>query len=324
MNTGKRPMNHHQGAHPTVLSVNISREKGTCKRPVQNIELTERGIVSDAHAGQWHRQVSLLSKEIIDTFAHDVGRNFAPGEFAENITTLGLDLSELCLFDELTIGESLLEVTQIGKSCHPDGCTVAKQVGKCVMPREGIFCRVKLGGTIAPGDAIHLHPRNLLFRVLTLSDRASQGDYEDRSGPRISAILNDFFGPRRWRQEVVNYLLPDDPKRLRALLQQAREDGVDVVITTGGTGVGPRDITPDVVVPLCDKLLPGIMDYIRLKFGAAKPTALLSRSVAGIMGSTIVYSLPGSVHAVEEYLGEILKTLEHLILTVHGIDPHAY
>ncbi|HUT04726.1 MAG TPA: molybdenum cofactor synthesis domain-containing protein [bacterium] len=316
-------MKQHRKTKPTVLSVNISRQRGTCKRPVKSIELTDRGIEADAHAGQWHRQVSLLSKETIDTFSADVGRDFAPGDFAENITTWGLDLSEVSLLDEFTICKTRLEVTQIGKACHPGGCSVFKQVGKCVMPREGIFCRVRSGGSIAAGDAIGVYPHNLSFRVLTLSDRASRGDYEDRSGPRITAILNEFFRPKRWRQEVVNYLLPDDPEKLRAFLVAAREDGVDVVITTGGTGVGPRDITPDVVAPMCDKLLPGIMDYVRLKYGAQIPTALLSRSIAGVMGRTIVYALPGSVHAVEQYIGEILKTIEHLILTVHGIDPHA-
>ena len=95
-----------------------------------------------------------------------------------------------------------------------------------------------------------------------------------------------------------------------------------MIFTTGGTGVGPRDITPDVVTELCDKFIPGIMDHIRLKFGADKPNALLSRSVAGVAGSTLIYTLPGSVRAVQEYMQEILKTLEHLILTLHGLDDH--
>jgi molybdopterin biosynthesis enzyme MoaB len=86
--------------------------------------------------------------------------------------------------------------------------------------------------------------------------------------------------------------------------------------------VGPRDITPDVVAPLCEKLLPGIMEHIRLKFGARNPAALLSRSVAGVAGRMLVFTLPGSVRAVEEYFGEIRNVLEHLIFTVHGVDRH--
>jgi len=158
---------------------------------------------------------------------------------------------------------------------------------------------------------------------LTLSDRACRGVYQDKSGPRIIALLNEFFGSTRWRLVIEDYVLPDEADRLRDHLERARRNEVNVVITTGGTGVGPRDITPDVVVPLCDKLVPGIMEHIRLKYGEDKPNALLSRSVAGVMGRTLIYTLPGSVRAVEEYMNEILKTLEHLLLTVHGIDPHA-
>ncbi len=309
----------HKG---TVLSVNISTQKGTIKTPVKSANVTERGIEGDAHAGQSHRQVSLLSQESIDRFSTRVGREFAPGEFAENITTRGIDLSQVALLDQLGVGETRLEVTQIGKACHPDGCAIFKQVGQCVMPKDGIFCRVLHGGRIEPGDTIRYYPRGLTSRVITLSDRASRGEYEDKSGPLVTVILNSFFGPKRWRLEIEGYVLPDDPDKLRDHLERARQDKVDVIITTGGTGLGPHDITPDVVAPLCDKLIPGIMEHIRLRYGQDKPNALLSRSIAGVMGQTLIYTLPGSVRAVEEYMTEILKTLEHLILTVHGIDPH--
>jgi molybdopterin biosynthesis enzyme MoaB len=95
-----------------------------------------------------------------------------------------------------------------------------------------------------------------------------------------------------------------------------------LVITTVGTGVGPREITPEVVTSLADKLIPGTMEHIRLTPGAQKPNALLSRSVAAVMGQTLVYTLPGSVKAVDEYMGEIVKTLDHLVFTLHGLDTH--
>jgi molybdenum cofactor synthesis domain-containing protein len=95
-----------------------------------------------------------------------------------------------------------------------------------------------------------------------------------------------------------------------------------LVITTGGTGVGPRDITPEVVKELLDKEIPGIMEMIRMKYGAEKPNALLSRGVAGLMGNAFVYTLPGSVKAVNEYMSEITKTLKHLYLMRMGIDSH--
>ena len=97
---------------------------------------------------------------------------------------------------------------------------------------------------------------------------------------------------------------------------------MDAVFTTGGTGIGPRDITPDVIETMADRLIPGIMEHIRIQFGAEKPNALLSRSIAAVMGQTLVYALPGSVRAVSEYMGEILKTFEHALLMIHGIDAH--
>jgi molybdenum cofactor synthesis domain-containing protein len=116
--------------------------------------------------------------------------------------------------------------------------------------------------------------------------------------------------------------LPDDPAQLRAAIQAAVAGQSDILFTTGGTGIGPRDITPDVVRPLLTREIPGIMEYIRVKSGASIPYALLSRSVAGLIGSTLVYALPGSEKAVQQYLDEILKTLEHSLRMLSGIDLH--
>jgi molybdenum cofactor synthesis domain-containing protein len=98
--------------------------------------------------------------------------------------------------------------------------------------------------------------------------------------------------------------------------------GADVIFTSGGTGIGPRDVTPETIRAVLDREIPGVMEYIRVKYGRTKPSALLSRSVAGVIGSTLVYALPGSVRAVREYLAEILRSLEHAVLTVRGIDLH--
>ncbi len=137
-----------------VVSVNISREKGTIKTPAKFIEVNESGIVSDAHAGDWHRQVSLLAIESIDKFAKKTGEKYQYGEFAENITTEGIDLIATTPGDKLKIGKVLLEVTQIGKECHGDACAIFLKAGKCVMPKEGIFCKVLAGGRISPNDEI--------------------------------------------------------------------------------------------------------------------------------------------------------------------------
>jgi molybdopterin adenylyltransferase len=301
-----------------VVSVNISDEKGTIKQPVPELAINEMGCAGDAHAGNWHRQVSLLSRESIDRFSESMTRTISPGEFAENITTSGIDLGAVSLLDRFIIGDVELEVTQIGKECHGDSCAIFREVGKCVMPKEGIFCRVRKPGTIRPGDGIVYEPRHLRFRVITVSDRAYAGEYEDLSGPRVRRALSAFFEDTRWHTEIESRLIGDEAEQLRGELESARDDGCDVVITTGGTGVGPRDITPDVVLPLCDKVVPGIMEHIRSKFSDAKPNTLLSRGVAGVMRRTLVYTLPGSVRAVDEYMEDILKTVEHLIATIHG------
>jgi len=305
-----------------VVSVNISTEKGVSKRPVAEIIIDEQGVVGDGHAGAPLRNVSLLAVESIERFAKEAGREFQCGDFAENITTRGIDIPHLALLDRLTIGPVELEVTQIGKVCHGDGCAIFREVGQCVMPKEGIFCRALRGGPVRAGDAVTLAPKRLKCLVITLSDRAHRGLYADQSGPRAKALIEAHFAQRPWQADVEMLLLPDDAALLREALECARDAETDAVITTGGTGIGPRDITPDVVTALADKTIPGIMEHIRLKFGAEKPNALLSRSVAAVLGRTLVYTLPGSVRAVNEYLGEILASLEHAVRMLHGLDAH--
>jgi MOSC domain-containing protein YiiM len=140
-----------------VEAVCISEQKGERKKPVAAVQLRENhGIVGDAHAGDWHRQVSLLARESIAKM-QALGLNVDAGDFAENITTSGIDLVSLPIGSRLNLGETLVEVTQIGKECHTR-CAIYHQAGDCVMPREGIFARVIRGGTVKPGDEVRLVP----------------------------------------------------------------------------------------------------------------------------------------------------------------------
>ncbi len=137
----------------SVLAVCISENKGERKKPVEAVELRENhGIVGDGHAGDWHRQVSLLAQESIDKM-RAMGLDVSAGDFAENITTSGIDLVSLPIGSRLQIGKAELEVTQIGKECHTR-CAIFYQAGDCVMPKEGIFARVLAGGTIKQGDTV--------------------------------------------------------------------------------------------------------------------------------------------------------------------------
>ena len=136
-----------------VIAVCLSTSKGERKTPVASVELREEhGIVGDAHAGPWHRQVSLLAKESIDKM-RALGLDVTTGDFAENLTTEGVDLLALPIGTRLSVGEAELEVTQIGKECHTR-CAIYYQAGDCVMPKEGIFARVLRGGTVRPGDVV--------------------------------------------------------------------------------------------------------------------------------------------------------------------------
>ena len=140
-----------------IVAVSVSQSKGIKKSNLPECKLLEdEGLDGDAHAGDWHRQVSLLAMESIDKI-RGKGLEVSPGDFAENITTSGLKIWKLPMGTRLAVGsEALLEVTQIGKECH-DRCAIYHQVGDCVMPREGIFVKVLKGGTVGPEDGIQIY-----------------------------------------------------------------------------------------------------------------------------------------------------------------------
>jgi MOSC domain-containing protein YiiM len=138
-----------------IKAVCVSEKKGERKTPVASIELRENhGIVGDAHAGDWHRQVSLLASESIDKM-RALGLDVDSGDFAENITTTGIDLVSLPIGTRLQIGDAVMEVTQIGKECH-NRCAIYDQAGDCVMPKEGIFAKVITAAVVKPGEMIQV------------------------------------------------------------------------------------------------------------------------------------------------------------------------
>jgi molybdopterin adenylyltransferase len=303
-----------------VISVNIAREQDGQKIPVGEAAIDEYGLVSKARAPHGTRQVSILGQSSIDALAGELNQTIKPGACGEDLTIEGLDIASSSLLDRYVVGRAELEVTQIGNASAGDAGEEASV--QQVVSTQGVLCRVVTGGMVRRGDVVRHTPKVLHCLLITLSDRAFNGVYEDRSGPRAKQLLEAFLECMPWPIAIESVLLPDDADQLRTHLTAARERGADLVITLGGTGVGPRDITPQTVEPLCDMLIPGIMEAIRIKFGTAKPHALLSRAVAGVMRRTLIFALPGSVRAVEEYLQEIFTTLEHLLYVVHGIDDH--
>jgi len=304
-----------------ILSVNISEKKGVIKKPVEKICLCETGIIGDAHAGNWHRQVSLLAQESIDKAEEKTGRKFPPGTFAENLTTRGVEVHKTAMFDRFENEDVELEVTQIGKKCHST-CAIGKQIGNCIMPLEGIFCRVIRGGNIIAGSVFEYKPRYIKTKVITLSDRAFRGVYEDLSGPKITESLTKHFDSINRHYKIENLIIPDEKEQLELEIHKALVENTDIIITTGGTGIGARDITPDVIKPMLEKEITGIMELVRVKYGMVNPNAVISRSVAGTIGNSLIYCLPGSLKATEEYLAEILPTIEHSLRMICGIDSH--
>ena len=164
-------------------------------------------------------------------------------------------------------------------------------------------------------------PEKFEVLVITLSDRAFSGTYNDLSGPRIRKKLEEYFVDENIDSNINLTLIPDDAGMLKELIEKA-SGSCNFIFTTGGTGIGPRDITIETVVPLMEKQIPGVMEFIRVKYGTANPAALLSRGVAGVIGKALVYTLPGSLKAVDEYMTEIVRTLRHTLQMQYGIDIH--
>jgi molybdopterin adenylyltransferase len=306
----------------SIRSVNRSEKKGEVKAPVPVIHLTTGGIQGDAHAGPWHRQVSLLAVESILKYEKSTGTQVPDGGFGENITTEGFTLHHARPLDRFVCGEVILELTQVGKKCHGNKCAIYKQSGDCIMPGEGIFCRVIRGGVLKAGDRLEYHPYTFRMKVITLSDRASRGFYPDRSGPAIIEEMGQWFNEKKSAHASSSVVLPDDREAFSNELGAAIKEKVDLVFTTGSTGLGSRDMAPEVAVQHMDRQIPGIMELIRVKHGLVNPNAALSRSIAGQAGKTLIFVLPGSTRAVTEYLEEIQKSLWHMILMVNDIDSH--
>jgi molybdenum cofactor synthesis domain-containing protein len=294
-----------------VVAICTSETKGVRKTPVERVELVVgRGLSGDAHAGPWHRQVSLLALESIDKMRQK-GLQVGPGDFAENLTTRGINLPSLPIGTVLTIGQAVLSITQIGKECHTR-CAIYHQAGDCVMPREGIFAEVLRGGHIETGQSIEVWSP-FRARVITMSDRCYRGETKDESGPALAAELS-LLGA-----EVQVSVLPDEAEELEGLLQELTWSGeTDLVLTTGGTGLSPRDVTPEATLRVIERATPGISEAIRAESMRITPHAMLSRGVSGIAGRTLIVNLPGSQKGALESFAILRQVLPHALETLRG------
>lgn len=293
-----------------IVAVCTSAAKGTQKKDINTCLLKVKwGLENDAHGGDWHRQVSLLSYDKVKAF-NQSGAGVDHGDFGENILVEGIDLAKLPIGTMLQCGQALIEVTQIGKECHSK-CQIYHKMGDCIMPREGIFAKVITEGQVTVGDSIDIV---LSAAVLTLSDKGSTGQREDVSGKIIADTLTKAGYVLKDQQ-----ISPDDKDQIIATLKDMIEgQKPNLILTTGGTGLSPRDITPEATLEIADRIVPGIAEAMRAKSIAITPRGMLSRGVAVTAGNTLVVNLPGSPKAVDELLEYILPTLTHGVEILAG------
>lgn len=300
-----------------IKAVCLSEAKGTEKRPVPSVTLiANHGLSGDAHAGNWHRQVSLLSADKVDEFNARGGRAEV-GAFGENILVSGIDFKSLPVGSILHAGEVVLKMSQIGKECHSH-CQIFHRVGDCIMPREGVFATVEHGGELHAGMELTVEPppvdAPLRAAVMTLSDKGFAGERVDTSGPRAAQLLSE-----AGYDVEEQVLLPDAQKKIeRELIRLADSRQVDLIITTGGTGFSLRDVTPEATLAVATRTAPGIAEAIRAESLKITPRAMLSRGASVLRNKTLIVNLPGSTKAVEEGLAVILPQLEHGLRILKG------
>lgn len=300
-----------------IKALCISEARGTAKHTVPSVRcLAGHGLEGDAHAGSWHRQVSLLSDEQVQAFNAARGA-VKPGDFGENILVCGIDFSALPVGTLLMAGEVVLKLTQIGKECH-NHCQIFQRVGDCIMPREGVFATVEHGGELRPGMAMTAQlpaaDAPLRAAVMTLSDKGASGQRQDTSGPRAAELL-----AAAGYEIVEQVLLPDVQRQIEQELKRLADSRqVDLIITTGGTGFSLRDVTPEATLAVATRLAPGIAEAIRMESMAITRRAMLSRGVSVLRNSTLIVNLPGSRKAVEEALAIVLPELEHGLRILRG------
>ena len=304
----------------TIKGICISHIRGIQKSEVAEADLkVDWGIVGDAHAGNWHRQVSLLSYEKIQEFK-EKGAEIVSGAFGENLIVEGYDLGNLPVGSRFRVGDEVeLEITQIGKECHSH-CEIYKAMGDCIMPREGGFAKVIKSGHITLGDTITLLPDNpdrpLTAAVITLSDKGAAGIREDKSGPIIVDELK-----REGYEIIETLILPDELSLIKKnLIRLSDQRQVNLIITTGGTGFSERDCTPEATMAVATRNAPGIAEVIRAGSMQITRRAMLSREASVIRNKTLIVNLPGSPKAVKESLGFVIDQLEHGIRILTGRD----
>ena len=302
--------------NPKIIAVCISDAKGKGKTEIPVAKLIkEHGIENDVHAGKWHRQVSLLENEKIQEMIAK-GVEIKIGDFGENIITEGIELEKLIIGTKLKIGSDvILQVTQIGKECHTP-CGIFYSVGYCIMPESGVFTRVLNAGEIKKGDEIEIieTPKTFDVGIVVVSDSASKGERISTTEAIIEKLITQNGGIVKKIQ-----IVPDEIDQISNVLKDMSDvKKFDLIITTGGTGLSPRDNTPEATIQSIDKEIPGFSEAMRMETFKITKRAILSRGVTGFRGKTLILNLPGSPNGVEQCLNVVREAIPHALELLKG------
>ncbi len=302
---------------PHIEHLSINEKKGEPNKEAAVASFrSAHGIEGDVHAGGGHRQVSLLSSGDLQPLGLT---NITSGAFSENLIISGLDFSSLGVGTKLRLGHDvILSITQVGKDLYPSKNLIRLNSAN-VMARSGLFAQVEAGGKVSVSDMVEvleLVPRNQFQAVvITVSDRCSVGEAIDTAGPAVTHVLKASLQAHIFQTEIV----PDDKQTIMdRLTYYSDEHSIDLIITAGGTGPAPRDITPEATREVVDRPMPGFDEAMRYASLAKTPTAMLSRGASGIRKSTLIINLPGSERAAVENLEAILKALPHGLIKLRG------
>ncbi len=303
----------------TVRAICISEKRGTEKHAVPEAKFEKGyGILGDAHAGHWHRQVSLLSYGKVQEF-NERGANVQDGAFGENLVVDGLDFRSFPVGTILRCEDVVLKMTQIGKECHTH-CQIYQRMGECIMPVQGVFAEVIASGTIHAGSEMTAEfpdgTEPFTAAVITMSDKGSRGERKDESGPAMQEAL------RGAGFDVVEALiLPDEKERLKQeLIRLSDQRQVNLILTSGGTGFSSRDTTPEATMEVMTRNAPGIAEALRSESMRYTRRAMLSRGVSVIRNQTLIINLPGSPKAVRESMEIILESVQHGLGILRGSE----
>ena len=298
------------GSMAKVVAVSISKKKGTRKSNINKAKFRAKfGIIGDAHAGNWHRQVSFLAEESIEKMKR-LGLSVKSGDFAENITTKGIDLSKLKVGDKLIINDVVFIISQKGKICHHK-CAIYHRAGDCIMPKEGIFAIVKNDGIVSVGDKIvHREKSGFSVAVITLTDKKNMGGKENVLRLKIKEYIESSLKISFVRYEMI----PNEKENLkRMLIDFCDLQQFDLIITDCSNGGPSEHIAKDVIGEVTEKELHEFDGAMRMSSFYKTHHAIVSRFLIATRGNSLIVGLSRCPTETFESFEFINGAITHLV-----------